>query len=428
MTTRDIEALRGAVRGSVHLAGDEGYDAARSTWNLSVDLRPDAVVEPADDEDVAAAVRVAAAAGLRVAPVSTGHGAETLGPLGGAVLLRTGALDAVTIDPDARTATIGAGAVAADVAAAAAEHGLAPVLGLAPTVGVAGLALAGGTGWLSRAYGLAADQVRSLEVVTADGERLRADAGSEPELFWALRAGGGCLAVVTALELTLHPVEELSAGMLAWPAERTAEVLEEFRRWTWDAPETLTGVFRRLSLPDVDAIPAPLRGKQIVAVLACHLGPAADAERLIAPMRGGTLVDTFGPIGPAELVRVAGDPEQPTPARGDGWLLRSLEADVVDAVADLASSGGLDDLTVFELRQLGGAMSRLPGEVAVFTGGAAVDAASHARIVERIAALRERLAPWTADATPDADTLARLDRARQAYDPGRRFIGNRDAR
>ena len=135
-------------------------------------------------------------------------------------------------------------------------------------------------------YGLTCNSVRAFEVVLASGERLRVDADHEPELFWALRGGGGRFAVVTALELEAHPVPEASAGMLAWPAERAAEVLEQFRRWTWDVPEALGAVFRYLALPDVDGVPAPLRGRRIVAVIAAHLGTDADGRRLIAPLRG----------------------------------------------------------------------------------------------------------------------------------------------
>ena len=294
--------------------GDPGWDEARRSWNLAVDQRPAAVVEATSVEDVQAVLR----SGERVAPQATGHGSELLPSLEGAVLLKTSRLNEVTVDGGVVRA--GAGALAGDIAAAAGEHGLAPVLGLAAGVGVTGLALGGGTGWLSRAYGLACNNVRAFEVVLASGERARVDADHEPELFWALR-GGGSFAVVTALELEAHPVPEVSAGMLAWPAERAAEVLEQFRRWTWDVPECAGAVFRYLSLPDVDGVPAPLRGRRIVAVVAAHLGPHADGERLLAPLRTGTLVDTFGPIGVADLVRVAGDPEQPLPTRGDSVLL-----------------------------------------------------------------------------------------------------------
>jgi FAD/FMN-containing dehydrogenase len=436
MTTRHIEArLLDGVRGRVVLPDDAGWDEARRSWNLSVDQRPAAVVEAAGAEDVQAVLR----SGLRVAPQATGHGSEGLPDLEGAVLLKTSRLGDVTVDGSVVRA--GAGALAGDVAAAAVEHGLAPVLGLAPSVGVAGLALGGGTGWLSRAYGLTCNSVRAFEVVLASGERLRVDADREPELFWALRGGGGRFAVVTALELEAHPVPEASAGILAWPAERAAEVLDQFRRWTWDVPEALGAVFRYLSLPDLDGVPAPLRGRRIVAVIAAHLGTEADARRLIEPLREGTLVDTFGPVGAADLVRVAGDPEQPIPTRGDSFLLHELD---VDAIAGLIDD--IDPLSVLELRLLGGALARAPrrhgalakvdGAFSVFAGGAAVDASARAAIGERLEELRERLAPWTAPQALlnssaggidpgrvfDAATLERLRAVRDAFDPDRQLV------
>jgi hypothetical protein len=419
------------VRGRVVLPGDAGWDEARRAWNLSVDQRPAAVVEAAGAEDVQAVLR----AGARMAVQATGHGSEGLPDLEGTVLLKTSRLREVTVDGGVVRA--GAGALAGDVAAAAGAHGLAPVLGLAPTVGVTGLALGGGTGWLSRAHGLTCNSVRAFEVVLASGERRRVDADHEPELFWALRGGGGRYAVVTALELAAHPVPEASAGLLAWPAERAAAVLERFRRWTGDVPEALGAVFRYLALPDVDGVPAPLRGRRVVAVIAAFTGTDADARRLVEPLRRGTLMDTFGPVGPADLVRVAGDPEQPVPARGDGFLLRELD---VDAVAGLIED--IDPLGVLELRLLGGALARAPhghgalarldGAFAVFAGGAAVDAAASAAIDERLTQVRERLAPWRAAQGMlnssgaarafDPATSVRLDVVRDAFDPERRLV------
>jgi FAD/FMN-containing dehydrogenase len=410
--------------------GDAGWDAARQSWNLAIDQRPDAVVEAAGAEDVQAVLR----SGARVAPQSTGHGSELLPSLEGAVLLKTSGLREVAVGDGVVRA--GAGALAGDVAAAAGEHGLAPLLGLAGGVGVVGLALAGGTGWLSRAYGLTCNSVRAFEVVLASGERLRVDAEHEPELFWALR-GGGSFAVVTAVELEAHPVPEVSAGMLAWPAERAAHVLAQFERWTRDVPESVGAVFRYLSLPDVEGVPEPLRGRRIVAVIAAHLGPEADGRRLVEPLRVDTLVDTFGPVGPADLVRVAGDPEQPIPTRGDSFLAHELD---VDAIAGLIDE--LDPLGVLELRLLGGALARAPrghGALAkldaafsVFAGGAVVDASAAAAITERLGELRARLAPWTApqallnSSDPaqafDAATWERLGAVRDAYDPERRLV------
>ncbi|HEY6758067.1 MAG TPA: FAD-binding protein, partial [Baekduia sp.] len=357
-------------------------------------------------------------------------------------------LDGLEIDAGRRVARIGAGVTAGALARAAAEHGLAAPVGLAPSVGVAGLALGGGVGWLGRAHGLASSAIAALDVVTADGAARRVDAGSEPDLLFALRGGGGRYAIVTALELRLHPVDEVSAGMLAWPAEAAGEVLEQVRRAALDAPECLTLVVRVLSVPPLDAIPEPLRGRRIVAVVAAHLGPHQDARRLIAPLRSGaTLVDTFGPIGVADLVTVAGDPEAPGPARGDGLLLEDLGPDAVAALTGVVEDEELADaLTILEVRQLGGALGRPAAEPAalarvdagwaVFAGGFAPDAAAAERVVSAIARVRERLAPHTArqvllnsraaGADParafDRDTWARLRRIHDAHDPDRLIV------
>jgi FAD/FMN-containing dehydrogenase len=410
------------IEGRTVLPGDAAWDEARRSWNLAVDQLPAAVVEAAGPGDVQALLR----AGLSVAPQATGHGSELLGPLDDVVLLKTSRMREVSVAGGFVRA--GAGALAREAADAAAEHGLAPVLGLAASVGVTGLVLGGGTGWLSRAYGLACNNVRAFDVVLASGEALRVDAAHEPELFWSLRGGGGRGAVVTAVELLGHPVE-VSAGVLTWPAERAAEVLEQFRRWTFDAPESLGAVFRYVALPD----------GPIVSVGAAHLGTAADGRRAIEPLRGGTTADTFGPVSPAELVRVAGDPEQPMPTRGDGFLLRELD---LEAVAGMLEDPG--PIGMLEIRLLGGALRRPPeghgvlgaldAAYSIFCGGMAVPG-----LAERLADVRERLAPWASrqelltsaalgvdPAGAFGDDWERLERVRADYDPEGRIVTTHD--
>jgi hypothetical protein len=458
MTTHPLpelpdDRLRAALDGRLLRPGDDGYDHARQPWNTAMDQRPAAVVEAATIADVQAVVRHARAAGLRVAPQGTGHGSEALADLDGAILLRTAALDTITIDAGRRIAHVGAGARAGAVADAAGEHGLAPVLGVAPSVGIAGLSLGGGLGWLSRTHGLAANNVAALDVVTADGQARRVDADHDPDLFFALRGGGGRFAIVTGLHLRLHPVDAVSAGMLAWPVEATGEVLEQVRRWTRDAPECLSAVVRVLALPPIDAVPEPIRGRRIVAVVAAHLGPHADGERLLAPLRSGaTLIDTFGPVAPADLVRVAGDPEDPGPSRGDGLLIEDLTTDVVAAVEAIVADDALEALGVIELRQLGGALGRPAGAGhgalasidagwAFFAGGFAPDAAAQDAVLAAVEDVRRRLAPYTArqillnssaaGADPSRaftpDTWDRLAEIRATYDPDRLILANHDA-
>lgn len=446
------EYAHAGIKGRVVLPGDADWDAARTPWNLSVDQHPAAIVEATDVADIQAVAGLATQCGLRVAPQTTGHGSESLGPLDGAVLLKTASMRRVAIDATTRIARAEAGALAGDVARAAGAHGLAPVLGLAPTVGVAGLTLGGGFGWLSRRYGLACNNVQALDVVLASGEQRRVDADSEPDLFWALRGGGSPVAIVTAIELATHPVDEVSAGTLAWPAEHAGDVLEQFRRLTSEAPESFSAVFRYLSLPPVEAVPAPLRGRRVVAVVAANLGTDRDGARLVAPLRSSssTLMDTFAPIGVADLVRVAGDPEGPVPGRGAGFMLKRIDAELVRTVADLIESDGLAPLGMVELRQLGGALARaprghgaltsLPAGYSMFASGAVIGADARQAIDAQLDALRARLAPWTtprallssapAGTDPsegfDAETWERLSAVRETFDPSGLFLGNRE--
>ncbi|WP_445149279.1 FAD-binding oxidoreductase [Baekduia sp. Peel2402] len=433
--------------GRLVLPGDAAYDDARQGWNLAVDQRPAAVAAATSVADVQAVVRHARAQGLRVAPQSTGHGAEALDldALRGAILLKTSGLDAISVDPAARTATVGAGVTAAALADAAAQHGLAPVLGLAPSVGVAGLVLGGGLGWLSRAHGRAADHLLAAEVVTPDGDVVQAD----DELLFALQGGGGRGVVVTSLTLRLHAVDELFGGMIAWPAERAAEVLEQARRVAIEAPDALSLVVRVIALPPLDVIPAPIRGKRIVAVVAVHAGPRADGERLLAPLRTthGALIDTYDSIGPADLVRVAGDPDAPGAARGEGLLLADLTPDAVATIAELTAD---ERLSVFEVRQLGGALARTPersgglGAVdapfAFFAGGLADTPQATASVTAALAEIAARLAPHTAPrvllsnkgggvdpARGYADGVwDRLRSVRDAHDPDRVVLSHHD--
>jgi FAD/FMN-containing dehydrogenase len=427
------------LQGRLVSPGDDGYNDARLGWNLAVDQRPAAVAEAASAADVQAVVRHALATDVRVAPQATGHGAEALelDALRGAILLKTAGLDAIAVDPAARTATIGAGVTAGALAAAAAEHGLAPVLGLAPSVGAAGLTLGGGLGWLSRTHGTAAAGLLGAEVVTASGELVPAD----DDLLFALRGGGGRGVVVTSLTVALHPIDNVCAGMIAWPVDCAGEVLEQARRVALSAPDALSLVFRVLSLPPLDVIPEPIRGRRIAAVVAAHLGPQADGERLLAPLRGGdsVLLDGVGPVGPSDLVRVAGDPEAPGAARGAGFLLDELTPDVVAAVAAVAQDEALQALTVMEVRQLGGALRRAPerdaavGAIdagwAFFAGGRADDADAAAAVTTALATVRERLAPFAARRALLSSAALGVDPA-TGYPPGvwDRLTALRDAR
>src|SRR4051794_5789525 len=254
--------------------GEARWDSARAAWNLAVDQQPAMVARPGNADEVAAVVNFARENGLRVAVQAEGHSA---GPLAGrsedTLLLKTGRMTGAEIDVANRRVRVGAAAKWRDVAALASPERLAALSGSSGEVGVVGYTLGGGHGWLARKHGLACNSVLAAELVTADGRFLRADREHEPELFWALRGGGGNFGAVTALELELYPVPALYAGMLAWPWERTAEVLHAGRGGAKTLPNDMSPGAGFLQVPPLPDIPEPVRGRQLVVVEVAYFGP-----------------------------------------------------------------------------------------------------------------------------------------------------------
>lgn len=247
--------------------GEEQWDSARAAWNLAIDQQPAMVARPGDADEVAAVVSYARESGLRVAVQAEGHSAGALAGVGeDTLLLKTGRLTGAEIDADTRRARVGAAAKWQDVSALASPQGLAGLSGSSAEVGVVGYTLGGGHGWLARKHGLASNGVVGAEVVTADGELVRADLENEPDLFWALRGGGGNFGVVTALEFDLYPVPDLYAGMLAWPWERTTDVLHAWREWVSGLPNEMGTWARILQVPPLPDVPEPVRGRALVVV------------------------------------------------------------------------------------------------------------------------------------------------------------------
>jgi hypothetical protein len=429
---------------------DPGYDKARAAWNLILDQRPEAVALPASASDVAAAVRYAAGRGLHVAPQSTGHGAMMLGDLAGTLLLKTERLRGISIDPVARTARVEAGVIWQDVVHAAAVHGLATLAGSSPDVGVVGYTLGGGLSFLGRKYGFAANSVLAIELVTADGRLVRADADHEEDLFWALRGGGGSFGVVTAIEFRLFPLTHAYAGALWYPAERGGEVLSAWAKLTGgDVPDELTTLARYLNLPPIPDIPEPLRGKSFVIVEAYHTGDPAVADELLAPLRGlGPVDDTIATVPVPAILHLHMDPDHPVPGVGDGMTLDDLPDAAVEEIVMTAGPGPHPPLMSTEIRHLGGELGRArPGNGAL----ASLDAryvlhAAHMTpaldlvvpAMERIATIKSALSPWTARQSYmnftdswmyDApmwphETFERLRRVRVFTDPGKLFRAN----
>ena len=446
MADGDLEALRAAIAGQVFIPSEAGYDQARQGWNLAVDTRPAVVVAAGSAADVAQAVRYARAHRMRIAPQGTGHGAEPLEPLDGAMLLRTTRMRKVRIDPATRTARTEAGATWQDVTVPAAEHGLAALGGSSPTVGVAGYTLGGGLGWLSRRYGLAANSVTAAEVVTPDGDLVRADAGNEPDLFWAIRGGGG-VGVVTALEMRLYPVGELYAGNLFFPIGRAAEVLQAWREWTATVPDEITSIAHLVRLPPLPEVPEPLRGRAFIVIEAACLADAGTGAELTGALRRlGPERDTFAMIPAAALGQLNMDPPQPAPSQGDGAFLAGFPAAAIDALVAAAGPDTGTPLASVEVRQLGGALTRpVPGGGAqpsidashlLFAAGATPTPDLASAVREQAQAVKHALARWHAShdsynfkqtPAPASAVLPpashhRLQQIKAAYDPDQVII------
>lgn len=345
------ETLATSLRGRVLLPEDAGFERAATAWNLAVEQRVAAVVEVADAEDVATTVSHARRSGLSVAAQSTGHGAS--GQATGTILLRTGRLDDVQVDPGRGVARVGAGARWGAVQSAAAPHGLSALLGSAPGVGAVGYTLGGGLGWLSRRHGLASDHVRSFDVVDADGRPATVTATSDPELFWALRGGGGDLAVVTSMEIDLVPVPAFAGGALIWSADRHGDALDAFRTVTATAPPELSVWLTRVEPPHAPAM---------VVVHTAFLGEAAMARELLQPF--AAIPDTIGPsiaaavrpVGLADIGQITSDPTAPTAGRSRALLLSGI----ADPAIDRLFAGLIAPLMVVQLRHLGGALATAP--------------------------------------------------------------------
>ena len=400
------------LAGTMVLPGDDRFDQARQAWNLAVDQRPAAVAFPESAADIAAAVGWAAERGLRVAAQGTGHNAGPLGSLADTVLVKTGRMRGIQVDPHTRTARVEAGAVWLDVVHAAAAHGLAALAGSSPDVGVAGYTLGGGMSFLGRRYGLAANNVRAIEMVTADGRRVRADREHESDLFWALRGGGGSFGIVTAIEFRLFPLTEAYAGILWYPMERGSEVLHAWAELTRGGPpDELTTVGRFLNLPPIPQIPEPVRGKSFVIVEAYHLGDPAQADALLAPLRGlGPVNDTIATVPIPALSHLHMDPEQPVPGAGDGLMIDQLPGAAIDAFVQAAGPGAAFPLLSVEIRHLGGEFARArPGNGAL----ASIDA-GYALYAVGMTPVPELIPPVTAQVETVKNALASWA-ARQMY-------------
>jgi FAD/FMN-containing dehydrogenase len=439
-----ISDLQADLNGRVITPGDPGYDDARVVFFSGFDRHPAAIVRAADPSDVARVVDLARETGAELAVRSGGHSRAGHGTSDGGIVLDLSEMNAVEVDADSRTAWAQTGVKAGDYTMATGEHGLATGLGDTPSVGLGGITLGGGIGFLVRKHGLTIDDVLGAELVTADGELLRADEGTHPDLFWAVRGGGGNFGVVTRLQLRLHEIDAVTGGMLVLPAG--AELITGLVAAAEAAPEELSLIANVMNAPPMPFVPAEHHGKPIVMVQMVYAGDAEGGERAIAPIRAlaTPLVDMVRPIFYPQMYE---GPEGPRPvhAAGTNVLVDSLAPGAAEAILEHLGTATAP-MAAAQIRVLGGAMARVPDTATAF-------AHRGAKLMINVAAMYERpgdgpehdawassLAMAISDGSPASyvgflgddgqqgverayppATLERLAEVKRRYDPGNLF-------
>lgn len=362
-----LAALHIALPGRVYTPAHEHYAASVAGFGLADAITPDVVVMAESAADVVAAVNFARVQGLPVGVHATGHnfGASFEGGL----RVNTSRMQGFAIDPAAQTARVEAGVRWGAVVQAAHQHGLAPLNGSSPLVGVVGYSLFGGFGWLLRKFGAAVDSVTAVELVTADGQQLRASADEHADLFWALRGASGNFGIVTALEFKLHPVSHIYGGALFFPLEQARDVFDAYRTLTETAPDELTTSIVMARVPPLPELPPFLRGRAIITVRGAFVGGPEEGARLMQPLRNveGLLADTFQMMPYSQSASISNDPTTPTPVWRRTAMLRDISPELVETLIAANGADSATPVTVLEIRHLGGAMTRVPDDAASFS-------------------------------------------------------------
>jgi FAD/FMN-containing dehydrogenase len=359
-----IEELRPRFHGEVVGPHEDTYEDVRRVFPGNIDRRPAAIVQVADAEDVAEALAVARESGLPLAVRCGGHSGAGHGTNDGGIVLDVRGLKSLEIDVDGRTAWAGSGLTAAEYTAAVGEHGLATGFGDTGSVGVGGITLNGGIGFLVRKFGMTIDNLLAAEVVTADGQVLRVDAESHPDLFWAIRGGGGNFGVVTKFQFRLHELGDFVGGMLMQPA--TPEVIAGVIALTESAPQELSAIVNVMTAPPMPFVPEELHGTLVVMTLLGYAGPAAEAEAVLGPLRAlaTPIADFIRPMAYAEMFPPADESYRPS-AVGETMLLGTVDGQVIDTVFKQLTESDAP-FRVVQLRPLGGAMAQVPADATAF--------------------------------------------------------------
>jgi FAD/FMN-containing dehydrogenase len=380
-TNISIPKLRATLNGRVITPDDAGYDEARAVFYGGFDRQPALIVRVADAADVSHVIGLARESGLELAVRSGGHSVAGHSTTDGGILLDLSEMKGLEIDVERRTAWAESGLTTGEYTAAADAHGLATGFGDTGSVGIGGITLGGGVGYLVRKHGLTIDDVLAAEIVTADGELLRVDAERHPDLFWAIRGGGGNFGVVTRFKYRLHPVDTIVGGMLVLPA--TPEVIASFVAEADAAPEELSTIANVMTAPPMPFLPAEVHGELIIMAILVYAGEGEAGERAVAPFRAlaEPIVDMLKPMRYPEIY---------PPEEGDYHPVASARTMFVDAIDRPVAEAIVDHLqassaqmAVAQIRVLGGAMARVPAEATAF-------AHRSSRIMVNVAALYER--------------------------------------
>jgi FAD/FMN-containing dehydrogenase len=444
-----LASLRAALRGTVVVPSDPGYDQAREIWNASIDRRPALVARPAGTADVVAAVRFGVAHDLEIAVRGGGHSFAGLGTCDAGLVIDLCEMKGIRVDARARTVTAQGGVTWGDLDHETAAFGLATTGGLVSTTGIAGLTLGGGIGWLMRKHGLACDNLIGADVVTADGTVVHASDADHQDLFWALRGGGGNCGVVTSLEYRLHPVATVYGGMLLYPVEYAAEVLAHYENTASSEPDEQCSLLEFATAPDMDGIVPSSRGQSVIALALCYCGPIADGEAALRPWRDlAPLAADFVEAMPYTSLQKMWDEDFP---RGLWSYMKShyvdeLTSEVVDLLVQ-AGNARPPGKSFIDVHHMEGAPARVASDATAFDqrharytvmfGGVAEQAEGMDECREWARTHWAALAPHSSghtyvnfmsdtdsaavDAAYSAEKYARLVSVKDRYDPANHF-------
>jgi len=369
LSERAVQALKGRVRGAVLTPGEDGYDTARSVWNAMIDRKPGVIVRCAGAADVRAAVDFAREAGVLLAVRGGGHNIAGSAVCDGGVMIDLTPMKSVRVDPHAKTARVEPGVTLGEFDRETQAFGLTTPTGINSTTGIAGLTLGGGFGWLSRKFGLTSDNLVSADVVTADGHLVRASHAENPDLFWAIRGGGGNFGIVTSFEFRLHPLgPEVMSGLIVYPLSQARDLIPRYRAIMAAAPDELTCWIVLRTAPPLPFLPKQVHGTGVMVLAACYAGLMKDAAAAMAPLRGmgKPIADVIGPQ-PFAGWQTVFDPLLAPGAR-NYWKSHSfaaLDDGLIDVFCKYVSALPSPETEIL-LAQLGGAINRVAPEATAY--------------------------------------------------------------